>query len=160
MPERSPTSCGAVGADPAAIDVRRGADLAVFDDAGQRESHRPCAAGQLAHELLEHRQHGRGVEGCGVGAEIKSPTRRPASTSTSPALIDEPPTSIPNQIGASCQSFKGWRRPRAACRAHGVCSGSASRSRTATMPDATMQHHDGGERVDVRADTRAGPWRR
>src|ERR1700745_3825713 len=39
-----------------------------------------------------------GVEGCGVCAEIRPPTRRPESTSTSPALIEDPPTSIPRTL--------------------------------------------------------------
>src|SRR5206468_12083863 len=36
-----------------------------------------------------------GVAGCGVAAEIISPTRWPPSTSTSPAFTEEPPTSNP-----------------------------------------------------------------
>src|SRR5579862_4750201 len=39
-----------------------------------------------------------GVEGWGVCAEISPPTRRPESTSTSPALIEDPPTSIPSTL--------------------------------------------------------------
>ena len=46
-------------------------------------------------EYLIERMTLAGVDGFGVGADMSSPTSFPASTSTSPAFTDDPPTSKP-----------------------------------------------------------------
>src|ERR1700742_77651 len=65
-----------------------------------------------------------GVEGLGVGADFRSPTRRPASRSTSPALIEEPPTSSPRNWRGMMESSKvgGFREAHVALAAYVLVS--------------------------------------
>src|SRR6202008_3691371 len=58
----------------------------------------PTAPGKRAASEASTGIIALGLEGCGVWAEIRPPTSRPESTSNSPALIDDPPTSIPRTL--------------------------------------------------------------
>src|SRR5438309_628466 len=111
----------------------------------------PCEPGSRAASPSNTDSMAAGVEGCGVGAEIRSPTRRPASRSTSPALIDEPPTSIPSSCRVMISSSKvvGSRKTHIALVAFVLVSHPDRRDHDARCDD---EHHDGRQSIDVGAD--------
>src|SRR5437870_1375120 len=90
-----------------------------------------------------------GVAGCGVAADINSPTSCPPSTSTSPALSDDPPTSIPSTscVMAATHLVGGGRELHVALAPPLLITHPHRADRD---PGRHDQHHDGSKRVDVR----------
>src|SRR3569832_501415 len=101
----------------------------------------PCEPGKRPTSSWNTASIAAGVEGLGVGADFKSPTRRPASRSTSPALIEEPPTSIPISWRGMFQSSKvgGFRKAHIALAAFVLISHPKRRHHDARCDD---EHHD------------------
>src|ERR1700722_499846 len=93
-----------------------------------------------------------GVAGCGVRADISSPTSRPASTSTSPAFTDDPPTSKPcilrvmtnnSQICRCGQLLVALATPALVTHPH----------RRGDDAERDQHHHDRRQRIHVRTHT-------
>src|SRR5581483_11648591 len=119
--------------------------------AGKASPTGPAAAGSFAASPAIVGIMASGVEGWGVGAEISSPTRRPASISTTPALMKDPPTSMPSNLRVMC-SFRSK-------------VGGGGELRITLAPPLSMTHpqrsdhhsarhhrdHQGSERVHIRA---------
>src|SRR2546430_6526895 len=63
---------------------------------GKATPTRPVLAGSRPASPASTLVTATGVEGRGVGAAISSPASLPALRSTSPALTEDPPTSIPS----------------------------------------------------------------
>src|SRR5487761_584435 len=98
-----------------------------------------------------------GVEGCGVGAEMSSPTRCPAATPTTPALMKDPPTSIPSNLRVMCRFPSKFGRLKVS--RGGELHVALAPPVPLTHPHRCDHHparhdrdHQGGERVHVRAD--------
>src|SRR6185312_195795 len=119
--------------------------------AGKARPTRPVASGSFAASAAMVGIIASGLEGWGVGAEMISPTRRSASTSTTPALMKEPPTSMPrslrvialfrSEVGGGRELHVALAPPLSMAHPHGGGHRSARHHR----------HHQGGERVHVRA---------
>ena len=97
--ERGARERSAIRADPAVVDVgRRARTLPASPRSGKR-SPPACRAGQLLREhghLLHDRVGRRGL--AAWAAMRPRPASWPAVTSTSPPLMDEPPTSMPRRF--------------------------------------------------------------
>src|SRR6516164_3694174 len=103
-----------------------------------------------------------GVQGRGVGAAMSVPLTVPRCTSTSPALTEDPPTSMPSTSPVMCAPF---RLRRSQIRRRGELQVAFPPPLAVTHPDRgdsdAARHdedHDGGERIDVRryAETHLG----
>src|SRR6185312_13058345 len=66
--------------------------------AGKARPTGPVASGSFAASAAMVGIIASGLAGWGVGAEMISPTRRSAATSTTPALMKDPPTSMPSNL--------------------------------------------------------------
>src|SRR5213595_1470093 len=71
---------------------------------GKATPTRPALAGSRPASAASTLVTATGVEGRGVGAAISSPASLPALRSTSPALTEDPPTSIPSTSPAIASS--------------------------------------------------------
>src|SRR5580658_9820398 len=108
----------------------------------------PSAPGSRAASAASTGIMAAGVELCGVGAEINPPVMRPESTSTRPALIEEPPTSMPStlRVTTAPSQVGGGRELLIALAASLLIAHPYSGDGDAGRD---QQHQDGGERVDV-----------
>src|SRR5262249_17004574 len=112
---------------------------------------RGIAPGRRAARLATTDMTFSGEAGLGVGAEMSSPMSLPGSTSTRPALIGAPPTSIPitlldivlerSKVGGGCDLHVAF--PPSVLIPH-PDGGSG-------YPGAHDEHHDGRQCVDIRA---------
>src|SRR5487761_1721659 len=121
--------------------------------AGKASPTGPVASGSFAASPAMVGIMASGVAGWGVGAEMSSPTRRPASTSTTPALMKEPPTSIPSNLRVICFSRSKVAGGR---KLHVTLAPLLSMThphRRHHHSGRHHRHHEGGERVHVRTPT-------
>src|SRR6185437_2499519 len=126
-----------------------------FTTLGKARPTGPCAPGSRSARAATTCITPGGAAGWGVGAEISSPSRRPESTSTSPALTEEPPTSMPitvrvidersSNVGSRCELQVACPPPALKSHPHRGHGDSG----------ADQQHHERRERIHVGTHTEA-----
>src|SRR6185312_14013473 len=119
--------------------------------AGKARPTRPVASGSFAASAAMVGIIASGLEGCGVGAEMISPTRRSAATSTTPALMKDPPTSMPSNF---CDIGLFRSKIGRGGKLHVALAPSLSPAHPHHGDHHSARHHryhESGERVHVRA---------